>query len=266
MADRYTLRLSDVEIERYRLMAERARRQEQEAWIAAGVTVGARVADIGCGPGAVLAELASLVGPTGFAVGVERDEDAIVAARSYLQARNAINARVIGGDAANTGLVTGTFDVVMMRHVLIHNGSRVAQILRHLLELLRTGGSLYLVESDLTAFRRVPPVPELDEEHARWQELVRREGNDVAIGAKLGHWVREIGLELVEFVGRFDILWGEEMVGCGPPRAARQALLDAGLASEEEARGWDAAGVRFMADRAGRYYCVPIFRATGRRS
>ena len=67
----YALRLSDAELDRYTEMARHARLQELDLWTEAGVVPGARVADIGCGPAAVLAELAAIVGPTGVAVGVE---------------------------------------------------------------------------------------------------------------------------------------------------------------------------------------------------
>ncbi len=49
----YTLAVSDIEVQRYRLMAEQARRQEAEAWELAGIVPGAVVADVGCGPAAV---------------------------------------------------------------------------------------------------------------------------------------------------------------------------------------------------------------------
>src|SRR6476661_870840 len=51
-AHTYALLLSDAERARYRLMAERASSEEAQLWQQAGIRPGARVADIGCGPGA----------------------------------------------------------------------------------------------------------------------------------------------------------------------------------------------------------------------
>ena len=47
---------------------------------ALGLAAGDRVLDLGCGPGADLADLATRVGPTGCAVGIDRAVDAAVAA------------------------------------------------------------------------------------------------------------------------------------------------------------------------------------------
>jgi ubiquinone/menaquinone biosynthesis C-methylase UbiE len=58
----YALALSEAEIGRYRMMAAVARRDEAAQWEAAGIIPGARVADVGCGPGAVLVAMAEVVG------------------------------------------------------------------------------------------------------------------------------------------------------------------------------------------------------------
>ena len=54
----YGLKLSDVELSRYEMMAASALEQERDRWVSAGVVEGAVVADIGCGPGAVSIALA----------------------------------------------------------------------------------------------------------------------------------------------------------------------------------------------------------------
>ncbi len=54
----YALTLDEVETARLRRMASRARRTEATLWKRAGFVSGARVADVGCGPGAVLRLLA----------------------------------------------------------------------------------------------------------------------------------------------------------------------------------------------------------------
>ena len=47
----YVLALSDAEVARYRMMAQRAAEDEADQWAAAGIAAGAVVADVGCGPG-----------------------------------------------------------------------------------------------------------------------------------------------------------------------------------------------------------------------
>lgn len=95
----YALRLSDAERTRYRHMAAAAVQGEGPRWARAGVVPGARVADVGCGPGAVLVELARLVGGDGRAVGVEPDPSARAAARQELDAAGTTWADVVAGTA-----------------------------------------------------------------------------------------------------------------------------------------------------------------------
>ena len=69
---RYPLELDQTEVERYRTMAEAARQAESDLWEPAGIVAGARVADVGCGPGAMPA-LSEVVGPQGQVVAVDAD-------------------------------------------------------------------------------------------------------------------------------------------------------------------------------------------------
>ena len=84
---RYALALSDAEIARYRMMAEMARTDEAAEWDRAGIIAGARIVDIGCGPGLIAVELAQIAGPTGRVVAVDREADAVETARSLLHER-----------------------------------------------------------------------------------------------------------------------------------------------------------------------------------
>ncbi len=76
----YVLALSDAEVARYRMMAQRAAEDEADQWAAAGIAAGAVVADVRCGPGAVSAGLAELVGPQGRVHAVDRDPQALTLA------------------------------------------------------------------------------------------------------------------------------------------------------------------------------------------
>jgi ubiquinone/menaquinone biosynthesis C-methylase UbiE len=67
----YALQLSEQEKGRFRRMAERAMEREGDLMREAGIVPGARVVDMGCGPGAMLVELARIAGEGDEAVGVE---------------------------------------------------------------------------------------------------------------------------------------------------------------------------------------------------
>lgn len=260
----YTMALSEEEIARYRLMAAEAHAQERDAWTAAGIIPGARVADIGCGPAAILVEIADRVGSSGEAVGVERDARARRAAAQMIAAAHTTNARVIEGDALATGLQSDTYDAIMMRHVLIHNGSKTREIVRHLATLLRPGGHLFLLETDPLAWRRDPDDDDVADCYACWFELMRRQGNDLLIGPKLGRLVTEAGLELVDRDARYGMTASEDFWR-GGPWAARQAIVDAGLASDDDVRRWDAGFRRLFSLTGSRVIFSPWYRAIGRR-
>jgi ubiquinone/menaquinone biosynthesis C-methylase UbiE len=75
------LALSEQELLRYRMMAAIAADNEAAEWAAAGIVPGARVADVGCGPSAVLRMLAERVGAAGQAVGIDADPGAVAVDR-----------------------------------------------------------------------------------------------------------------------------------------------------------------------------------------
>ena len=167
----YTLELSEPERMRYRMMAGLARENEADLWEYAGIVPGARVADVGCGPGAVLTEIAQIVGPEGTAVGVEPGQPAREAAREELDSLGLEHVEVREGNGEATGLDPGAWDCVVMRHVLTHTGEAVERIVAHLATLLAPGGHLYLVDVDLDATRSSPADPDIQHQFERYADV-----------------------------------------------------------------------------------------------
>lgn len=257
----YALRLSEEELARYRMMADAAEASEADVWQAAGIARGARVADVGCGPGAVLARLAARVGPEGSVVGVDGDPGAVEHAASAVAGLPQATVRVGRADA--TGLDAGAFDVVMCRHVLAHNGRSEQAIVDHLAALVRPGGAVYLVDVDLTGLRLVPdhPAPDLDE---RYCELLVRRGSDLLVGLRLGALLERAGLVIETYRCSAPVL--RLPPGVRPPSwAARDALVDAGLADAADLARWDAAFTASDAAPERPWLFAPAFVALGRR-
>lgn len=240
----YALEVSEAERMRYREMARRAREQEGERWQRYGVVPGARVADVGCGPGAVLVVLADIVGPEGSVTGVEPNAVARAAALEEIGRSGLGNARVVEGSGTATTLDEGTCDVVMIRHVLFHVGDAVHAVLEHAVTLLRPGGHLYTVDVDLTASRLSVADADFDERAERYLDFQRNRGNNVSIGPKLGPLLAGVGLELLEHEGLIQKVPGALLAMGGPMLAARHEMLAAGTITEDDARRYDAAAQR----------------------
>jgi len=264
MGNSYTLKLSEGELDRYKHMATTAKEGELNSWRRAGVVPGARVADIGCGPAAILVELARLIEPGGSIVGVEPDPDARSIAADLISTSDQTNIELVSGDAECTRLETNSFDVVMMRHVLLHNGPRATSILTHLMSLIKPQGHLYLCETDLTGYRQIPFDKNQESLWNRWLELLRSQGNDIQIGPRLVHIVGESGLEIVDRGARFSIV--DLSTGIRPTAwAAKTAIIGAGLASERDFKKWEDAYQRYLELPGQKLLFVPHFWAVGRR-
>ena len=261
---RYPLELDQAEVERYRTMAEAARQAEADLWEPAGIVAGARVADVGCGPGAMLPALAAAVGPEGQVTAVDADPEAVAAATALVAAAGLGNVAVREGRADATGLAAGSLDVVMLRHVLAHNGGAEDVIVAHLASLLRPGGCLYLVDADLTAIRVIPEAehPDLVELQERYLAFRASRGDDNAAGLLLAERLVRADLELVEFRGRYVIPELSSRLR-SPGWAAREAMVAAGMASAEDLRRWERA-FEATAQRPATFF-APMFTAIGRR-
>ena len=261
----YTLSVSDVEVARYRLMAQRAQAEEGDAWRAAGIVSGAVVADIGCGPAATSVVMAETVGPTGRVIGVERDPVALAHARQVVDAAGVSNVELRQGDATATGVEPGSVDVAVMRHVLAHNGGHEQAIVDHLATLVRPGGHVYLVDVDLTGMRALDIDPDLtDLMGGTYAEFHRRRGNDPMVGLRLGQLATAAGLEDVQHQAAYTII--PMPPGLRPPSwAARDVMVADGVITEADVERWDAAFTRMDAAVQRPTLFAPRFWAIGRR-
>lgn len=244
----YALALSEEERRRYHLMAAMARTEEAASWAAAGVRPGAVVADVGCGPGAVLHVLAEEVGAQGRADGVDQAVEAVTAATAEVSGLP--QASVRQGDATATGLSPGTYDLVMCRHVLAHNGGREAAIVSHLAQLARPGGTVYLVDVDSAALWMHPFDPDLQDLMTRYRDYHAARGNDLSIGRALGSLLESAGLTVEIFRSGGPVLRVPPGIR-GPAWAARDAMVAAGFATGDDLARWSAAFERqdTLADR-----------------
>ncbi|MEO6713059.1 MAG: methyltransferase domain-containing protein [Mycobacteriales bacterium] len=263
MAD-YALTLSDAELARYRSMAAAARRDEAAQWAAAGIVPGARVADVGCGPGAVLVAMAEVVGESGSVTGVDAEPQAVAAATAEIARFGLVNATAQQGQADDTGLEPSSYDVVVMRHVLAHNPQREQRIVEHLATLVRPGGCVYLVDIEGTALRWRPVDVDMEDMTEKYLAFHAARGADLQIGLRLGELLSGAGLDVVEHRGTYSIIQAPPGMR-PPPWAARDAMVAEGAATVEDVARWDAALARLDQMPTRPTLFAPMFTAIGRR-
>jgi SAM-dependent methyltransferase len=260
----YALKLSEAELARYQTMADGAAELEGDLWGASGIVEGAVVADVGCGPGAVSAVIARIVGPAGRVVAVDREASTVEAARATAARSGADNVSLQIGEAHDTGVAPASVDVVMIRHVLAHNGGMEEAIVAHAATLVRPGGHVYLADIDMNGMRMRPTDADIEDLADRYQRWHDQRGNDLSVGLRLAELLDAAGLENIDFHGRYQILavWPGMR---SPSWAARDALVADGLATLDDVERWSSAFER--TDRADRRPTLfaPLFFAFGRR-
>lgn len=262
----YLLGLDDTEVARYRFMAAAAEQAEHDQWVAAGVVPGAAVADVGCGPGAVSAALARLVGPTGRVLAIDRDPAAVALARQWAAQQGLANLEASVGTAQDSGLSPASVDVAMMRHVLAHNGGHEQAVVDHLATLVRPGGCVYVVDIEGSAMRMHPPdeLGVLREMAERYGRLHASLGNDLSVGLRLGELLERAGLQLLDHTGRYQVV--RTQPGMRPPAwAARQQMLATGVIDEDDVRRWQSELERMDRGELAFTMFVPVFTAFARR-
>jgi ubiquinone/menaquinone biosynthesis C-methylase UbiE len=148
-ADSFSLPHAVRELERLATRARDLAAHTHVLFRRAGITLGQRVLDLGCGAGDVSLIAAEIVGPRGHVVGVDRSPIAVAAARDRARMAGYLNATFKTGDAANLA-IGGRFDVIVGRLVLMDVPDPM-RALRGLRQYLRPQGLIVLQESAIGA-------------------------------------------------------------------------------------------------------------------
>lgn len=179
----YGLGHSERELTRLRtqagIFAPFTRRMLQQA----GVKQGMRVLDVGSGAGDVAFLCASLVGPAGQVVGVDRAAPAVEAANERARAAGLSNVHFQTGEAGNIGF-DQPFDAIVGRLVLMHQPDPVA-MLRALARLVNGGAIIAFQEFDISGAHSYPPSKTFEQCISWIEAAFARTGTDSRMGAKL---------------------------------------------------------------------------------
>ena len=146
----YLLGSSDREHARLIRQAARLAPITESLFREAGIGLGHRVLDIGSGVGDVAMLAASIVGPNGAVVGVERDAASLVKATARAAEAGLANITFVQGDVTNLS-VSGSFDAAVGRYILQFLPDPAA-VLRSVMRHVRPGGIIAFLEQSWAPF------------------------------------------------------------------------------------------------------------------
>jgi len=174
----------------------------------AEIRPGMSVLDVGCGVGDVAFLAASLVGPTGSVLGIDRAAEAVALARERAGFAATDNVTFEVADAA-TFPPAIQFDAVVGRLMLAYQPDPAA-VLRHLASLARNGGVIAFQECDLSSASTKPEVPLFTRMVEHVIETYRRANLEADMGSRLHSAFRQAGLPAPQMIAAARVESGEK--------------------------------------------------------
>ena len=223
-----------------------------------GVGEGARVLEVGCGPGLLLADLVHLVGPTGRAAGLEIGERSAAWARAQ-------GLEVTTGDLRTADL-GGPWDAVVARWVLSFFSDPASAVAR-MASALGPGGVLVVQDYDHDGLGLHPPHPLIERVIAAIRRGYTAQGGDLWVGRKLrgafeAAGLREVHTHPTAHSGppTSDVaVWFHDFVALHAP-----SFVEHGGLSPADAAGFAAAWASFAEQANARFDSPMQITAVGR--
>ncbi len=162
--------------------------ENSAAYLVPHLVAGARLLDVGCGPGILTAEMAERVAP-GEAIGIDASTQVIEQAI----ADHGEPAQFATGDIHDLDYADGSFDIVHAHQVLQHLDDPVGALVE-LRRVTRPGGVVAVRDTDYGTMFWAPADPGLDRWMAIYQSMTAHNGHTANAGRRLLGWAREAGL------------------------------------------------------------------------
>ena len=223
-----------------------------------------RVLDLGCGRGDVSLLLAGMVDAHDEVVGLDRDADALAAARARCGSDPRLHFVQAPLESPPTDL--GSFDAIVGRRVLMYLADP-ATVLRQLAVLLRPGGVMAFQEDDFTLLPGRLGDWALHDRVLGWlRAMILAEGGDPGIGFQLPDLLTEARLALRD-VRAEAVIQGRDAHHPLPVivQAVQSRLVAHGIATAEDigAHDLEARLARERAGHRGVYVSDMVFCAWG---
>jgi SAM-dependent methyltransferase len=168
--------------------------KEQAVW--AGIKVGGRVADVGCGSGKTTAMLHELIQPGGQAVGIDSSGKRIAYAKAHYAA-NGIS--FIRRNILNSLDDLGMFDFVWIRFLLEYYQTKSFEIVRNISGFVKPGGILCLIDLDHNCLNHYGLSQKLEKTLFSFIKFVEEKYNfDPYAGRKLYSHLYRLGYQDIE--------------------------------------------------------------------
>lgn len=179
--------------------------RDQAAW--AGLGPGMRVADLGCGSGKTTWHLHRLVQPAGSALGLDIASQRIDFARSHYRAQG-LDFQV--RDIREPLNDLGRFDFVWIRFVLEYYRSQSFAMVSSLVDILRPGGTLCLIDLDCNCLRFHGFPARTERALQRIMQRLEQHCNfDPYVGVKLYAYLFDLGFEDIQVqVAPHNLIYG----------------------------------------------------------
>ncbi len=229
-----------------------------------GLRPGMRVLEVGCGNGALLADLAAAAAP-GAVVGLEQDPAAAASAQERVGARAEVRvADVLGDDAAAT--LAGPWDFVVARWVLSFLPTTAA-LIRRLASGLVPGGALVVHDYNHHGMGLWPRRPLVDHVIEAYRTAYAARGGDLFVATKLPGLFAAAGLADVA-------IWPHMMAG--PPASPpwrwverfvlehRHTLVAGGFVTPAQADAFAQAWAEAAGDPGSVLFGPPVVTVVGR--
>ena len=205
----------------------------RQVLLQAGLKEGMRVADFGCGVGAVTRTLAEMVGPSGSVTGVDVDKAQLEQAATWCAKGNLTNVSFVEANASSTGLPRDAFDLVYCRFLLLHLTDPIS-CLCEMRDILKPGGILFVEDGDLATARSLRP-PSFDPFADLFSLLGKIRGVNYSISKDLEQLFKHVGFPTPQSVIHQPVLKGEERPFLQWSVAeAAPAIVDAGLFTSDQ--------------------------------